>query len=70
MARFFTSFLSEGRGADYIIPAVPFHLAFDFPLSKLKLFGAKRDEVPFLPGLPNPMREKTGDLYNSHSYLR
>jgi hypothetical protein len=67
---FLTSFLSEGRGTDYIIPAVPFHLAFEFLLSKLKPFGAKRNEVPFLPGLPNPMRGKTGDLYTSLADFR
>jgi hypothetical protein len=62
---FLTSFLSEGRGGDYIIPAVPFHLAFEFLLSKLRPFGAKRSKVPVLSGLPNPMRGKTGDLYAS-----
>jgi len=62
---FLTSFLSEGRGADYIIPAVPFHLAFEFLLSKLKPFGTRRSQIPVLPELPNPMKGKTGDLYTS-----
>jgi len=50
---------------DYIIPAVPFHLAFEFLLLTLKPFGAKREKVPSLSGLPNPMKGKTGDLYTS-----
>jgi len=58
-------FLSVSEKVDYIIPAVPFHLAFEFILSQLKPLGAKRREVPPLLGLPNPMRGKTGDLYTS-----
>jgi hypothetical protein len=58
-------FLSEGRKADYIIPAVPFHLAFEFILSELKPLGGKRRKVPPLSGLPNPVIGKTGDLYTS-----
>ena len=58
-------FLSESGNVDYIIPAVPFHLAFEFILSQLKPLGAKRREVPPLLGLPNPMKGKSGDLYTS-----
>jgi len=58
-------FLSEGRKTDYIIPAVPFHLAFEFILSQLKSLGGKRRKIPPLSGLPNPMIGKTGDLYTS-----
>jgi hypothetical protein len=58
-------FLSEGLSADYVIPAVPFHLAFEFLLLRLKAFGARRGKVPLLPALPNPMRGTTGDLYTS-----
>ncbi len=58
-------FLSEGREADYIIPAVPFHLAFEFILSHLKPLGGKRRKTPFIPGLPNSMMGKKGDLYTS-----
>jgi hypothetical protein len=50
---------------DYIIPAVPYHLVFEYILSCLKPFGAKRTEMPSLQGLPNPMQGKTGDLYTS-----
>ncbi len=60
-------FFSEGRKVDYIIPAVPFHLAFEFILSRLKPLGAKRKKTPSLSGLPNLMKGKTGDLYTSLS---
>lgn len=56
---------SKVRKIDYIIPAVPFHLAFEFILSHLKPLGGKRRKIPFIPGLPNPMMGKTGDLYTS-----
>jgi hypothetical protein len=58
-------FLSEGRTGHYIIPSVPFHLAFEFILLRLKPFGARRAKVPSLSGLPNPEIGKTGDLYTS-----
>jgi hypothetical protein len=58
-------FLSEGRTVNYIIPSVPFHLAFEFILLRLKPFGARRTRVPSLSGLPNPVIGKTGDLYTS-----
>lgn len=58
-------FLSEGRTVHYIIPSVPFHLAFEFILFRLKSFGARRTRVPSLSGLPNPVKGKTGDLYTS-----
>jgi hypothetical protein len=62
---YFNRFFSEGRSASYIVPAVPFHLAFEFILSQLKLLGAKRKKVPLLSGVPNPMVGKKGDLYTS-----
>ena len=58
-------FFSAGEAVDYIIPAAPYHLAFQYILSHLKSFGAKRVDVPPLHGLPNPMMGKTGDLYTS-----
>ncbi len=58
-------FFLEGRKADYVIPAIPFHLAFEFILSQLKSLGGKRRKIPPLSGLPNPMIGKTGDLYTS-----
>ena len=62
---YLNQFLSEGRKANYIIPAVPFHLAFEFILSQLKPLGGKRKRLPPLSGLPNPILGKTGDLYMS-----
>jgi len=58
-------FLSESGKVDYIIPAVPFHLAFEWILSQLKPLGGKREKVPDITGLPNPMRGKERDLYAS-----
>lgn len=63
---FLDRFVSRDRNI-YIVPAVPFHLAFEFVLSKLKPFGAKRIVVPDLPGLPNPRMGRTSDLCTSHA---
>jgi hypothetical protein len=57
--------LLEDKPFNYIIPAVPSHLAFEFILSRLEGFGAKRGRVPPLSGLPNPVKGKTGDLYTT-----
>jgi len=62
---YLNQFLSEGRKVDYIIPALPLHLAFEFILSQLKPWGAKRERIPDISGLPNPVTGKTGDLYTS-----
>jgi hypothetical protein len=62
---YLSQFLSEGRKTNYIIPAVPLHLAFEFILSQLKPLGAKRKRIPSILGLPNPVSGKTGDLYIS-----
>jgi hypothetical protein len=67
---YLNKFFSEGRSANYIVPAVPFHLAFEFILSQLKPLGAKRRRVPTLPGVPNPMRGKKGDLCTSLANFR
>jgi hypothetical protein len=58
-------FFSGDKRPDYIIPAVPYHLAFEYLLSQLKPLGANRVKLPSLQGLPNPMMGKTGDLYTS-----
>jgi hypothetical protein len=57
--------LSGDKTFNYIIPAIPSHLAFEFILSRLEGFGAKRVRVPPLSGLPTPVKGKTGDLYTS-----
>ncbi len=61
---FLNQSLKKGRDT-YIIPAVPFHLAFEYILSQLKPLGAKRRKVSDITGLPNPMKGKSGDLYTS-----
>lgn len=62
---FLKRFFSEDRSVDYIIPAVPYHVAFESVLSFLKPFGGERAEIPSLHGLPNSMTGETGDLYTS-----
>lgn len=62
---FLERFLSEGNRADYVIPAVPFHLTFEFLLKRLQPLGARRRAVPSLSGLPNPMVGRSQDLYTS-----
>ncbi|MGZ3493485.1 MAG: NAD-binding protein [Thermodesulfobacteriota bacterium] len=62
---YLNQFLLQRRKSDYIIPAVPFHLAFEFILSQLKPLGGKRKKLPSLSGLPNPVKGRTGDLYIS-----
>jgi hypothetical protein len=62
---YLNQFLSEGQTVNYLIPSVPFHLAFEFILHHLKPLGARRAKVPSLSGLPNPEIGKTGDLYTS-----
>lgn len=57
--------LSMSQHMDYIIPAIPLHLVFEFTLSHLRLLGGERKKVPLLTGLPNPMTGKTSDLYTS-----
>ena len=62
---FLEHFFSEGGPVGYIIPAVPYHLAFESILSSLEPLGAERVEIPPLQGLPNPMTGEAGDLYTS-----
>ncbi len=62
---YLTQFLSQPRDVEYIIPAVPYHLVFEYTLCTLRSVGAKRTEVPPLESLPNPLRGKKGDLYTS-----
>jgi TrkA-N domain len=62
---YLASFLSQERKADYVLPAVPYHLAFEFIFCHFKSFGVKRVKVLPLPTLPNPVTGKKGDLYTS-----
>ena len=57
--------LQSNQKIDYIIPAVPFHLVFEYILSKLKPLDLERRTVPPLYVLPNVTRGRTGDLYTS-----
>jgi hypothetical protein len=61
--------LQKGQPVDYIIPAVPFHLAFEAVLWQLRPLGAERRPAPVLAGLPNPIAGQTGDLYTSFARL-
>ena len=61
--------LSKVEEIDYIIPAVPFHLAFEFILSQSSFLGARRAEIPPLHGLPNFMAGEKGDLYSSFAHF-
>jgi hypothetical protein len=58
-------FFSEDQSTNYIVPTVPFHLAFEFILSQLKPWGARRKKVPPLSGMPNPEVSRKGDLYTT-----
>jgi hypothetical protein len=55
----------DEEGVDWIVPAVPFHLAFEFILAEFAPRGARRTAVPDLPGLPHPSRGRAGDLCTS-----
>jgi hypothetical protein len=57
--------LKTGHSFDYLIPAVPFHVAFEYLLHNLKPLGAKRGSVPPFSGLPNALMGENGDLYTS-----
>ncbi|GBC61533.1 hypothetical protein DENIS_2495 [Desulfonema ishimotonii] len=67
------SFLAEHMtgeaGPDWIIPALPIHLAAEWCLVRLGADRAKRITLPdALDGrVPNPMRGENGDLYVSHA---
>lgn len=57
--------LTVGRSFDYVVPALPLHVAFEFLLLRLNPLGARRVPIPLLPNLPNPHLGKTGDLCTS-----
>lgn len=67
--RFLYENLERGRGPDWVVPAVPVHLAWEW--CRLRLGGALLMPV-VLPGafdalVPNPMRGKTNEVYVSHA---
>jgi hypothetical protein len=57
---------------DWIIPALPVHLAADWILSCLGSEGIRRIPIPpkIEPLLPNPMRGSEGNIYVSHADFR
>ena len=57
--------LKTGHPFDYVIPSVPFHVAFEYLLLNLKPLGARRNSVPLISGLPNALMGENGDLYTS-----
>jgi len=57
--------LKTGHSFDYVIPAVPFHVAFEYLLHNLKPLGARRSNLPPFSGLPNALMGENGDLYSS-----
>ncbi len=71
-ADFLHQHLHAGNGPDWIIPALPIHLAAEWCLLRL---GAGRLCRTGLPPetdqlLPNPMRGNNGDIYVSHATFR
>ncbi len=66
---FLAEHLRPGSGPDWIIPALPVHLAAEWCLAKLGPERAQRIEIPaeILSSLPNPMRGEGGDVYVSHA---
>ncbi|MBM3303078.1 MAG: potassium transporter [Deltaproteobacteria bacterium] len=62
----------KGRKPDWIIPALPVHLAAEWILSRLASEGVRRIPIPpeIEPLLPNPMRGSEGNIYVSHADFR
>lgn len=65
---FIVNHLSAGSGVEWVVPCVPFHLAYSWLLRKLE---KQADAMP-VPGilketLPNPMQADRGGLYISYA---
>jgi hypothetical protein len=70
---FLTRNLSQAEPKpDWIIPALPLHLAAEWILSRLRSEGFHRIRVPskIEPLLPNPVRGSVGDVYASHANFK
>jgi hypothetical protein len=67
--RFLRTALSGRVPPDWIIPAVPVHLAAEWCLLHLRERGWKRREIPetIHPLLPAPLVGASGDVYVSHA---
>ncbi len=64
--------LRKGRKPDWIIPAVPVHLAAEWMLLHLGTDRLKRKPLPAILEtlVPNPMHGSDGNLYVSHADFR
>jgi hypothetical protein len=70
---FLTRHLSQAEPKpDWIIPALPVHLAAEWILSRLRSGGIRHIPIPskIEPLLPNPMRGSEGNIYVSHADFR
>ena len=61
--------LKSSAGTDWIVPALPVHLAAEWCLTNLKNDGYCRSELSaeVKALLPNPMKGSRGDIYVSHA---
>jgi hypothetical protein len=57
---------------DWIIPALPVHLAAEWCLSKLGTLRLRRCEIPSVSDalIPNSMRGQDGNIYTSHANFK
>ncbi len=64
--------LSPENKPDWIIPALPIHLAAEWCLGKIGSEGLCRIPLPseIEPNLPNPLRGADGNIYVSHADFR
>jgi hypothetical protein len=68
---FLEKYLHPENAPDWIIPALPLHLAAEWCLRRLERQAVRIPLPPELePILPNPMRGNTGDMYVSHATFR
>jgi hypothetical protein len=63
--------LLEETHPEWVVPAVPFHLAHSWAMFRLgESPGARRIPVPQDLDLPNPLPAASGDLYTSYATFR
>ena len=64
--------LDPDHGPDWIVPALPVHLAAEWALGRLGADKLRRITFPpdIDPLLPNPMRGANGNIYVSHADFR
>ncbi len=69
---FLTKCLQQGRQPDWIIPALPLHLAAEWLLLHLGPARLKRVRLPaeLAKLVPNPFTGREGNLYTSHADFR